>query len=339
MFAQLLARAVLINGLAFLISSTSGAVEYNFTAIDAPAGSSQMTTSGINNLGQIVGSYLDSSGKGHVFLYTAGQLEDIDFPGRPSGMNDLGQIVGWRVGNIGPTPVQFGVLRLPDGTVNDLPILARTNFANGINNFGRIVGYYQNPPTSPGIGFLYSDGVFTKIVAPNSEGTQLYGINNAGQIAGTSYPLAEGRPHGFLYSNGTFSTIEAPGAVITYARGINDAGDIVGYFRMPDGSDHGYLFKSGSFSQVDVVDASRTLILGNNDSGQIVGIYMDAAGQHGFLGNPAPTFAGKRGEADCEGKSVSALARQYGGLPAAAAALKLPGVQALRQAIEQYCGS
>jgi len=338
MYAHSLARSVLINGLALFVSSTSGAVEYNFTSIDPPAGGSQITTSGINNLGQIVGSYLDSARKVHAFVYTAGQLEEIDFSGSPLGINDLGQIVGRRVGNIGNTPVQFAVLRLPDGTVSDLPLLGRTNFANGINNVGQIVGYYQNPPISPGIGVLYRDGAFTKIVAPNADGTQLYGINNAGQIAGTVYDLAGDRPHGFLYSDGTFSIFEAPGAVNTYARGINDAGDIVGHFQMPDGSVHGSLLKSGSFSQVDVAGASQTLILGINNSGQIVGIYADAAGQHGFLGDPAAAFAGKRGEANCKGKSISALARQYGSLAAAAAALKLPGVQALQQAIEQYCG-
>ena len=48
-------------------------------------------------------------------------------------------------------------------------------------------------------------------------------------------------------------------------------------------------------------------------------------------------FAGTPGNANCIGKSVSALARQYGGLNAAAAALGFPSVPALQKAIMEFC--
>jgi hypothetical protein len=50
-----------------------------------------------------------------------------------------------------------------------------------------------------------------------------------------------------------------------------------------------------------------------------------------------PVFAGTPGKANCHGKSVSALARQFGGLNAAAAALGFPSVQALQDAIMAFC--
>lgn len=50
------------------------------------------------------------------------------------------------------------------------------------------------------------------------------------------------------------------------------------------------------------------------------------------------TFAGTPGQANCQGKSVSALAQQYNGLSAAASALGFQGVQALQTAILTYCG-
>jgi hypothetical protein len=49
------------------------------------------------------------------------------------------------------------------------------------------------------------------------------------------------------------------------------------------------------------------------------------------------TFAGVPGTANCHGESVSALARQFGGLPAAAFALGFPGVQALQESIKMFC--
>src|SRR5262245_57720969 len=48
-------------------------------------------------------------------------------------------------------------------------------------------------------------------------------------------------------------------------------------------------------------------------------------------------FAGTPGEANCHGQSVSALARQFGGLSNAAAALGCPSVQALQHAITAFC--
>ena len=53
----------------------------------------------------------------------------------------------------------------------------------------------------------------------------------------------------------------------------------------------------------------------------------------GFVG----PFAGTPGKPNCFGKSVSALARQYGGLNAAAEALGYPSVRALQQAILEFC--
>ena len=50
-----------------------------------------------------------------------------------------------------------------------------------------------------------------------------------------------------------------------------------------------------------------------------------------------PAFAGTPGNANCHGKSVSALGRQYGGLNAAAATLGYPSVQALQNAIMEVC--
>jgi hypothetical protein len=51
-----------------------------------------------------------------------------------------------------------------------------------------------------------------------------------------------------------------------------------------------------------------------------------------------PVFAGTPGKANCHGKSVSALAKQFGGLNAAAADLGFASVRALQDAILAYCG-
>lgn len=67
-------------------------------------------------------------------------------------------------------------------------------------------------------------------------------------------------------------------------------------------------------------------------------------------GTPAPTFnmtfslsgetvprAGTPGRANCHGKSVSALAHQFGGLDSAASALGFSSVEALQEAFDAFC--
>lgn len=55
------------------------------------------------------------------------------------------------------------------------------------------------------------------------------------------------------------------------------------------------------------------------------------------LGAAAAAFAGTPGQANCHGASLSALARQFGCLDAAASALGFPSVQALQDAVREFC--
>lgn len=54
-------------------------------------------------------------------------------------------------------------------------------------------------------------------------------------------------------------------------------------------------------------------------------------------GDVALAFAGTPGAPNCHGKSVSALAKQFGGMAAAASARGFPSVQELQRAIKAFC--
>jgi hypothetical protein len=75
----------------------------------------------------------------------------------------------------------------------------------------------------------------------------------------------------------------------------------------------------------------------NDGSTAIVG----ELGDNNYLGAAwvfaQPVFAGTPGKPNCPGKSVSALAKQYGGLNNAAAALGFDSVEVLQAAIEEFC--
>src|SRR5437763_323260 len=105
-------------------------------------------------------------------------------------------------------------------TISD-PLASGNTFAQGINNAGQIVGYYDSS------GFLYSGSTYTTITDPLATGvTAAYGINNTGQIVG--YYTDTTGAHAFVYSNGIYTTLNDPLATSgTYAFGVNDAGQIV----------------------------------------------------------------------------------------------------------------
>jgi YVTN family beta-propeller protein len=56
-----------------------------------------------------------------------------------------------------------------------------------------------------------------------------------------------------------------------------------------------------------------------------------------FIQPAKAKFAGMPGQANCAGKSVSAVTRRYGGLSAAARVLGYDSVAALQDAIRTYC--
>jgi len=74
---------------------------------------------------------------------------------------------------------------------------------------------------------------------------------------------------------------------------------------------------------------------GDGNTAIVGGPLDDSAGAAWVFAQPV--FAGTPGKSNCHGQSVSALARQFGGLNAAAAALGYADVSALQSAIMAFC--
>ncbi len=78
---------------ALLLGSLRADILYSVTDLGTPGGASTMGY-GINNLGQVVGSSSTSSGSLHPFLYSNGQMIDLNIGGNAYAINDNGQITG-----------------------------------------------------------------------------------------------------------------------------------------------------------------------------------------------------------------------------------------------------
>ena len=183
---------------------------------------------GINNAGQIVGSYSTAS-FGNGFLYSDGVFTDIVVPGATAGtsaygVNNTGSIVGSFADHAG----QHGFLyTVSDGTYTTLDVpTAFATLALGINDHGTITFEWVNSR------FIYSgavlkDGRYSRLNVPGATQSKARGINVYGWINFDAQDAA-GAWHGYFYQNGSFIPYDVSGAADTYGFGINSSGVLVG---------------------------------------------------------------------------------------------------------------
>ena len=153
--------------------------------------------------------------------------------------------------------------------------------ANGINDYGQVVGQFTDANALPH-GFIYGNDAFVQIDYPNTTGIDLYKINNLGQFVGSAIN-ANGVICGFFYDRGTFSpllSLAAGGE--TYFYGINNRGEIAGTFYVGSGS-KGFIYKAGQFLTPNFSGTPQTSFDDINDSGEVAGSAVDAKGTHGII--------------------------------------------------------
>jgi uncharacterized membrane protein len=130
---------------------------------------SDLTVTGVNSNGDVVGTINSDTLPVNGFLLHNGKVTILSFPGadvtQPTSINDEGVVVGgYLVQFVNSNPAfmwkdgVFSNIKPPDSIPE--PFV----FANKISNSGVVVGSYQ--PESGGNGFALENGTYTKIDAP-----------------------------------------------------------------------------------------------------------------------------------------------------------------------------
>jgi uncharacterized membrane protein len=130
---------------------------------------SDLTVTGVNSNGDVVGTINSDTLPVNGFLLHNGKVTILSFPGadvtQPTSINDEGVVVGgYLVQFVNSNPAfmwkdgVFSNIKPPDSIPE--PFV----FANKISNSGVVVGSYQ--PESGGTGFALENGTYTKIDAP-----------------------------------------------------------------------------------------------------------------------------------------------------------------------------
>ncbi len=267
-----------------------------FAAIQPP-GACVTKAYGVNDRGQVVGSYRAGGyqiGEGTVrhFLWQRGRLATFGLRGidrsgveaTVTDVDDRGRLLGSTLEVA--SGAGHGFLREPGGRVTwiDHPAAAGTvlggsgTVAAQLTNRGEVVGYYAAGGTVH--GFLRDRrGRFTTIDRPGAKATAVTGINERGQLTGTSSTVGPAElftaPEAFVLDRGAYTSVKVPGAAATSANAINDRGQVAGAYLDANGTIHGFLRdRRGRFTTVDHPDATvTTVVQGLNDLGQLAGLY------------------------------------------------------------------
>jgi probable HAF family extracellular repeat protein len=299
--------------------------DWTFTTIDNPAaiGNTGTFAQGINDPGQVVGYFYDSTGT-HGFSKTGSSFTTLNYPGGPlptfaEGINNKGDVVG----SYSDMSHNHGFLYSGGvyTAINDPS--ATDTLAQGINNKDQIVGFYLSATIGAPIyhGFLYSGGQYITLDDPSSNlnkigssgsavsttGTAAMGVNNKGNIVGYYYFDNSDRAKGFILSNGNYTTLDDPlGVGGTFALGINNKDEVVGFYYDSLHRQHGFLFSNGNYITLDdPLGLNGTYATGINNASKIVGYYLAPgfnsvggffgsfghgflASEHGFLASTVP---------------------------------------------------
>jgi probable HAF family extracellular repeat protein len=159
---------------------------------------------GINNAGQVVGTYVDLQNVSHGFLFSAGIYKSIDIvinkvdpkSTMATGINTAGDISGTFVDH---SSQEHGFLLHANGTLTVINYRGALNgtVVGGINDHDQLAGYFTPPTTNRSTGFEWSAGTFTTLLYPSAVSTQPFGINNTQVVVG-AWVTQQGNFEGFM---------------------------------------------------------------------------------------------------------------------------------------------
>jgi hypothetical protein len=211
----------------------------------------------------------------------------------PQKINERGDIVGEFIDSSAVTRgfVRFsdGSFSAPIVDPNDTVGFTE---GRGINNSRTVCGDYLSSDGNSH-GFFLSSGTFTQYDVPGAPSTAVLGMNDAADFAGAFDPDGSGILQAFVSVGGTITSFSVPGAISTLAYELNNSNRLaVGYYIDSSGILHGYYRDANGTLHfpIDPSGSVATVLFGLNDRNWVVGRYADASGvTHGLFFVP-PNF-------------------------------------------------
>src|SRR5215831_2310522 len=241
----------------------------------------------------LMGTFAQQARSGSIEVITTFDYPGTGNNTLPQKINERGDVVGEFIDSSGVTRgfIRFSNGTFSDPIVDPNDTVGFTE-GRGINNPRTVVGDYATSDGNSH-GFFLSGGTFTEFDVPGATSTAVLGINNPGDFTGT-FTDSSGNNPAFVSVGGTLTSFSIPGAVQTLAYMINDSKRLVvgyyvdspdilhGYYRDADGALHFPIDPTGSVA---------TILFGDNNRNWVVGRYADASGvTHGLFFVPPDRF-------------------------------------------------
>jgi len=272
-------------------AANSGSIEV-ITTFDYPGTGNSSLPQKINERGDVVGEFIDSTGVTRGFVrFSDGSFSDP--------IVDPNDTVGFTEGRgINNSRTVAGDYATSDGTLHsfflsggtfteyDVPGAVQTNLLS-INDAGDFTGGFD--PDGSGVfqAFVSVGGTLTSFSVPDAASTFAYEINNSKHLTVGYFIDGSGILHGYFRdANGALHfPIDPSGSLGTVLFGLNDRNWVVGRYADSSGETHGLFFlPPNNFFTFDYPGSTFTSLNGINDRGFICGRYVDATGiAHGFL--------------------------------------------------------
>jgi len=162
-----------------------------FTAINFPKSNGTQAI-GINDKGEVVGLYLDSTNVQHGFMKKGAKYTTIDVTGGTSseawGINNSGQITVFAIVSSGYQSFIYNGKTFKQ--ISDPNAGASGTIARIINNKGDVAGAYYNSSTQE-VGFLLHGGKYYDVKDPKANNnTRPDGLNDTLEIVGRYTPTS-----------------------------------------------------------------------------------------------------------------------------------------------------
>ncbi len=281
-----------LTTLALLLITASTSLAFDFTVFDVPGGTDEGAF-GVNNLGQIVGSYQpDGVDRFDIWVRQPdGTFDTFTLPterdAQVHGINDLGQVAGLSTTiDVADEAISFGwIYDINTGEYTEYNYSAPGDeltpdaAITAVTNDGQtIVGWYDTTPAD----FQYASfvdsidgGDFQEIDGPADRAlTFAWGTNDSGVLVGRDLRSA------FVTRDGVnFDLFQIDGNSTT-AFDINNSGVVVGVSRSSDFTQQFGFIRTNDGLQSGILapKSTSTSIWGINDAGVFVGTIVDANG-------------------------------------------------------------
>lgn len=237
---------------------------------------------GVNNLGQAVGTATTMFGYMHAFSFSASGLADLTVnstatQGQAAAINNAGAIAGTQYfgGQTYATVWKNGVAANVGGA---------GSYALAINDAGAVAGMLVN--NGQGNAFVALNGTVIDLgTFSGGSWSAAYGLNDAGDVAGTGM-TSGGNFRAFVWTPAQgYADLGTLGGAASYGMAINASGFIAGSSQVSSGYAHAFISNGTSMQDLGTLGGVASYAYGINDAGNAVG-YSWTSGNvatHGFI--------------------------------------------------------